>query len=320
MPLRRVLTVILLLVAGIAHAQTSTFTYQGYLTEAGAAAEGAFDFELALYNVDTGGSAIDVNAFDDVTVTGGLFELPADFTGAPFEAGGSYWVEARVRDGASTGAYTALLPRQAVNASPYAIAAQVVIAPLDVAGDANVQGALTVAGDIATAGEVRAGRVEADEIWTDGPADFLGGVAMQRGGDNVALVVANDGPTQPAARVIGDLEVGGALNCADAGGCIGSGALSFPVLADRARTITVVESRSVGAGLTSELVASCPTSEHVPVFADCPSLRPNMVAVAHKWQNLADTSLPVRFSCFYKNSGGIPENVDTRIYCLPPLP
>ncbi|MGK7296040.1 MAG: hypothetical protein ACNS61_09490 [Candidatus Wenzhouxiangella sp. M2_3B_020] len=75
-----------------ASGQTSTFTYQGYLTEAGTASEGAYDFELALYNVDTAGSAIDVNAFDDVTVTGGLFSLPADFTGAPFEAGGSYRV------------------------------------------------------------------------------------------------------------------------------------------------------------------------------------------------------------------------------------
>jgi len=54
-------------------AQTTTFTYQCYLTEAGTAADGAFDFELALYTVDSGGSAIDVNAFDDVTVTGGLF-------------------------------------------------------------------------------------------------------------------------------------------------------------------------------------------------------------------------------------------------------
>jgi len=32
MTLLRLVTVILLLIAGIAHAQTSTFTYQGYLT------------------------------------------------------------------------------------------------------------------------------------------------------------------------------------------------------------------------------------------------------------------------------------------------
>src|SRR6056297_3396117 len=186
MKLLRLTLLLALLYWDGAHAQPSTFTYQGYLTESGAAADGSYDFELALFNVDSGGAAIDVNAFDDVTVTGGLFALPADFTGAPFEAGGDYWVEARVRDGADTGAFTPLLPRQPVNASPYAIAAQAVIAPLDVAGDANVQGELTVNGDITTPNELRAQRVEADEIWTDGPADFLGGAVIQRGGDNVA--------------------------------------------------------------------------------------------------------------------------------------
>src|SRR6056297_1425882 len=183
----RTLTLFLLVCLPLAvSAQPTTFTYQGYLTESGTAADGSYDFELALYNLATGGTAIDVNAFDDVTVTGGLFALPADFTGAPFEAGGDYWVEARVRDGADTGAFTPLLPRQPVNASPYAIAAQAVIAPLDVAGDANVQGELTVNGDITTPNELRAQRVEADEIWTDGPTDLLGGAVIQRGGDNVA--------------------------------------------------------------------------------------------------------------------------------------
>lgn len=303
----------------LAHAQTTTFTYQGYLTESGAAADGAFDFELALYNVDTGGSAIDVNAFDDVTVTGGLFELAADFTGAPFEAGGSYWVEARVRDGASTGAYTPLLPRQAVNASPYAIAAQAVIAPLDVAGDANVQGALSVGGDVTTPGEVRAGRVEADEVFSDGPVDFTGGVAIQRFGDNVALVVGNDGPTQPAARVVGDVELDGELRCTD--GCIASPALSFPVLADRGRIVSETESRSVGAGLTSEIAASCPSAAHIPVFGDCPSgVQPDVTAAATEWVDLSDTGSAVGFSCVYENSSGVPSTVSARIYCLPPLP
>jgi len=34
--------------AVFAVAQPTTFTYQGYLTEAGTAADGAYDFELAL--------------------------------------------------------------------------------------------------------------------------------------------------------------------------------------------------------------------------------------------------------------------------------
>ena len=224
--IRNVLTGIVLVAAWFsasAGSIGSTFTYQGHLTESGAAAEGAYDFELALYNVDAGGTAIDVNAFEDVGVIGGLFSLSADFTGAPFEAGGSYWVEARVRDGADTGAHTPLLPRQPVNASPYAIAAQAVIAPLDVAGDSNVQGALTVGGDITTANEVRAGRVDADEIASDGPANFAGGAVIQRFFDSVALLVENNGATQPAllvrtdepenpaVRVEGQLRVDGEL-------------------------------------------------------------------------------------------------------------
>jgi len=300
-------------------AQTTTFTYQGYLTEAGSAAGGAFDFELALYTVDSGGSAIDVNAFDDVTVTGGLFSLAADFTGAPFETGGDYWVEARVRDGDDNGAYTALLPRQAVNVSPYAIAAQAVIAPLDVAGDADVQGELNVGGDITTGNEVRAGRVETDEIWSDGPVDLLGGTVIQRFNDSVALLVENSGPTQPAVRVVGDLELDGELRCA--GGCITPSVLAFPVLADRAQIVTVAESRSVGAGLTSEITARCPSTAHVPVFGDCPSgAQPDVTAVATEWVDLSDTGTAVGFSCVYENDRGIPSNVSARIYCLPPLP
>jgi hypothetical protein len=54
-----------------AHAIGSALTYQGYLTDAGTAADGVYDIELALFNVGSGGTAIDVNAFDDVTVTSG---------------------------------------------------------------------------------------------------------------------------------------------------------------------------------------------------------------------------------------------------------
>ena len=261
---------ILLLIVGPANAQTTTFTYQGYLTESGTAAEGAFDFVLALYNVDTGGSAIDVNAFDDVTVNGGLFELPADFTSAPFEAGGDYWVEARVRDGASTGAYTALLPRQAVNSSPYAIAAQAVIAPLDVAGDANVQGELTVGGDVTTPNEVRAERIEADEMASDGPVDFTGGVVIQRFGDNVALVVGNDGPTQPAARVAGDLEIG-RLGCGNGSGCVPLDSLEVGSYRSRSELYTATQSSNVSPGLNGAAVATCADANDRPLAGACPS-------------------------------------------------
>lgn len=69
----RLIVMVLVLTANTSMAQTTTFTYQGQLTESGVPAEGTFDFELALYTVDSGGSSIDVNAFDDVTLTGELF-------------------------------------------------------------------------------------------------------------------------------------------------------------------------------------------------------------------------------------------------------
>lgn len=310
----RFIAAALLAVASLCvQAQTTTFTYQGYLTEAGTSADGAFDFELALYNVDAGGSAIDVNAFDDVTVTGGLFELPADFTSAPFEAGGSYWVEARVRDGASTDAYTALLPRQAVNASPYAIAAQAVIAPLDVDGDASVQGALTVGGDITTAGEVRAGRVEADEIFSDGAVDFQGGVAIQRFSDNVALLVENSGPTQPAARVVGDLEVGGSLGCAGSG-CVPLDALQAGAYRQRSELYVATQTNDVGAGLNGSATATCSDANDRPLAGACPSNSLRLVGTdSVDWEN---TSTPAGYRCVCYNPTSTTIPVSAEIVCI----
>lgn len=99
----------------------SSFTYQGELRTAGAPSEGAHDFQVALYGDASGGSAIDTIEVADAPVDDGLFSLPLDFTGAPFETGEQYWLELRVRDGASAGAYTTLLPRQALTATPYAL-------------------------------------------------------------------------------------------------------------------------------------------------------------------------------------------------------
>ena len=44
-------------VAGAVVAQTTAFTYQGRLTNAGAAATGAFDFTFKLYSAASGGTA-----------------------------------------------------------------------------------------------------------------------------------------------------------------------------------------------------------------------------------------------------------------------
>ena len=106
------------------NAQTSAFTYQGNLTDSSMSANGVYDFQFQLYNTlgNPSGAAINV---DDVTVTNGVFTVQLDFGAGAFQQVllTSRSMEIRVRPGTSTGAYTALAPRQAFTAAPIAIAA-----------------------------------------------------------------------------------------------------------------------------------------------------------------------------------------------------
>ena len=104
----------------------SAFTYQGELNVSSQAATGLYDFEIALYTTPTAGTALDTAVRGDVSVNQGLFAVTLDYTDVPFASGTQYYLELRVRLGASTGAYTTLLPRQAIFATPYALHAQTV--------------------------------------------------------------------------------------------------------------------------------------------------------------------------------------------------
>jgi hypothetical protein len=99
----------------------TSFTYQGYLEDLGAPANGTYDFEFKLYDLLSGGSPIATVVKDDVSVSGGYFTATLDF-GSVFD-GTAYWLEIGVRPGASTGAYTTLIPRQPLTAVPYAVTA-----------------------------------------------------------------------------------------------------------------------------------------------------------------------------------------------------
>jgi hypothetical protein len=96
------------------------FTYQGKLTDGGTPANGLYDFELKLYDALSGGSPVGGTVtLGDVTVTAGLFTVQLDF-GNVFD-GMALYLDIGVRPGASVGAYTALAPRQALTATPYAV-------------------------------------------------------------------------------------------------------------------------------------------------------------------------------------------------------
>ena len=101
----------------------TAFTYQGQLKESGLPANGLYDLQVCLYdslvNPTTLGCAPDV---DDAPVEAGLFTITLDFGAAAF-VGQERFLELRVRAGASSGAYTALLPRQLVRPAPEALRA-----------------------------------------------------------------------------------------------------------------------------------------------------------------------------------------------------
>lgn len=112
------------------------FTYQGSLTMSNAPANGSFDFEFALYDALSGGTEIGATiTLDDVTVINGVFSVELDFGNLPF-VGEQVWIDIAVREGASTGGFTGLLPRQKITATPYALHAEMVA--VDSIGSAEI--------------------------------------------------------------------------------------------------------------------------------------------------------------------------------------
>lgn len=100
-------------------ALNTAFTFQGRLTDAGAPANGTYDFNFYLYDALAGGSQVGpVQTRGDVAVVAGLFTVTLDF-GDVFH-GSQYFLEIQVRPGASAGAYTVLTPREAISAVPNA--------------------------------------------------------------------------------------------------------------------------------------------------------------------------------------------------------
>jgi hypothetical protein len=115
-----------------------TFTYQGRLLDGGAVANGIYDFEFKLYDAPSGpvqnqiGVTVTAN---NVGVIDGVVTIELAFGAGSFN-GGARWLEIGVRPGISTGAYTALTPRQAITAAPYSMFA------LDIPGGRIPSGAV----------------------------------------------------------------------------------------------------------------------------------------------------------------------------------
>ncbi len=107
--------------AGAALAQqTTAFTYQGQLTDAGQPADGNWDLRFALFGGASGGTQIGtMQTVSTVPVSGGVFTVQLDFGGSAFP-GANRFLEIGVRP-AGGGSYTTLAPRQQISSTPYAI-------------------------------------------------------------------------------------------------------------------------------------------------------------------------------------------------------
>ena len=103
-------------------AQGTAFTYQGQLATGGSPATGNYDFQFSVYDSGTNGNQVGLLVTNaPVGVTNGLFTTSVDFNNGVF-TGPARWLNIGVRtNGATTNAYTYLLPRQKLTAVPYAI-------------------------------------------------------------------------------------------------------------------------------------------------------------------------------------------------------
>src|SRR6266545_2713826 len=93
--LRTLFNLSLCLLAGapLVGAETTTFTYQGRLTDSGSTANGSYDLKFRLYDAATGGAQIGGEyASPGVSVAHGLFTIPLDFGSGPF-SGSRRWLE-----------------------------------------------------------------------------------------------------------------------------------------------------------------------------------------------------------------------------------
>lgn len=101
----------------------TAFTYQGRLIDANKTADGIYDLQFKLYDMQMVGrqvgSTIDVNELD---INDGLFTVKLDFGSDVFD-GNSVWLEIGARPGAMNdpNVYTILSPRQEITPAPYAL-------------------------------------------------------------------------------------------------------------------------------------------------------------------------------------------------------
>lgn len=100
----------------------ASFTYQGKLIRGGNPVNGTCDFEFRLWDAATGGAQLgSTQTTSSLTIVNGLFTVALNF-GQQF-TGDARWLGTAVKC-PGDGSFTALSPRQALTAAPYALSVQ----------------------------------------------------------------------------------------------------------------------------------------------------------------------------------------------------
>jgi len=120
---RSVLFALLLIVPGLARAQTTQFSYQGNLRDGGVSANGAYDMTFKLYDTATIGTGIVYGTvlYTNVAVTSGVFTTQVDFGACPAcFSGAARFLQVDVKP-TSGSTFTTLSPRQPIRSTPYSL-------------------------------------------------------------------------------------------------------------------------------------------------------------------------------------------------------
>jgi hypothetical protein len=113
------MVICLLASASAAFAQTTSFTYQGRLTDGGTAANGNYDLQFVLFDSLSGGAQVgSTQTINTVAVSNGVFTVSLDF-GANSFPGANRFLEISARP--TGGSFTLLTPRQPITSTPYAL-------------------------------------------------------------------------------------------------------------------------------------------------------------------------------------------------------
>jgi hypothetical protein len=116
------LAIACLFAAGIAvQAQTTSFTYQGRLSDNTIAANGTYEMQFSLFDASANGNQIGSTVSNaNVSVVNGIFTVNLDFGAGAF-TGANRFLLIAVRAAGNPNPHTVLSPRQLVTSTPYSI-------------------------------------------------------------------------------------------------------------------------------------------------------------------------------------------------------